>query len=301
MPEDEIPSVVEDECDTEPIHPDEKYLSHEKSPEHLRRDVRQYMGIEIPEETITHLERMTTEAVYGKRYDVWDVITDKNRWWVITNLLNFYSQSMFPSMDMCLTFHIGLMARMMGTDVEPDEVGQSLLKTGRKLDAASQALEQACEAEDFQAVGMKLREGLLTFIREFADAKIVPKGAEQPKVGDFIHWSEFIAEWVTPTKNLRSMRKLLKAFAKDLWQAVNSLTHTTSADGTEAAFCVAGSHHLIGQFANLIRSLEEEPTERCPKCDSMQLFREYRVDGDRGAYFVLCEKCGWERGPEETE
>lgn len=284
-----------DECVIDVIHADEKYLSQEKNPDYRRRDIRQYMGITAPDETVTHLEKVTSEVVYGNRYDVWDVHTDKGRWWVITNLTNLYSQSMFPSMDMCLTFHIGFMARMMGTDAQPDEIGDSILRVGRILRAASDSFERAEEVEDLQAVGVKLREGLLCFVREFAKPEIVPEGREQPKVGDFIHWIEAIVDWLTPNSNLGRIRLTLKAFARDTWQMINNLAHSTSADKTQADVCVQSAQHLLNQFATLIKALEHEPQERCPRCGSLRLFIEYRIgDIGRGQNITICEVCGWE-------
>ena len=38
-------------------------------------------------------EKVKQEVVLGEMYEIWDVITDKNRWWVITNLTNLYRVS----------------------------------------------------------------------------------------------------------------------------------------------------------------------------------------------------------------
>jgi hypothetical protein len=57
-------------------------------------------------------ERVKTEYVTGERYDAWDVHTDKQRWWVLTNLTNLYPQAQFQSLDYTLSFHIGLMHRL---------------------------------------------------------------------------------------------------------------------------------------------------------------------------------------------
>jgi hypothetical protein len=133
----------QDNCITEPIIPDERYLSTEKSPEHQRRHIRDYMASQAHDETITHLEKVTTEVVYGRRYDVWDVHTDKHRWWVVTLPTNLYSQQMFPSMDMCLTFHLGLSARLFGVDTEPDDVDQLMIRASRRMDTAVEALNHA--------------------------------------------------------------------------------------------------------------------------------------------------------------
>ncbi len=62
------------------------------------------------------LRMVKTEYVMGTAYEIWDVTTDKDRWWVITNLTNLYSQQHFPSLDYTLSFHIGLMMRLRSRD-----------------------------------------------------------------------------------------------------------------------------------------------------------------------------------------
>jgi hypothetical protein len=59
------------------------------------------------DETVQYVERIKAEYVSGQRFDAWDVHTDKQRRWVLTNLTNLYPQAQFPSLDYTLSFHIG--------------------------------------------------------------------------------------------------------------------------------------------------------------------------------------------------
>jgi hypothetical protein len=67
------------------------------------------------------------------------------------------------SMDVALSFHIGLWARTQGREgrklMNRDHRVRALL---RRLDVVNESLDRAKEVEDFQAVGMRLRELLLT-------------------------------------------------------------------------------------------------------------------------------------------
>jgi hypothetical protein len=290
-------AVDESECITEPIEPDEQYVSLKKSPEHERRHISEYMESQAPDETITHLEKVTTEAVYGRQYDVWDVHTDKHRWWVITMPTNLYSQDMFRSMDMCLTFHIGLASRLLGADEELDEVSRLLLRAMRRMDAAAEALDDAREIEDFQAVGMKLREALLALVRECADPAMVPSGVDEPKLADFIHWSEYIIDALADNANMDRTRSLLKSLAKDTWQVVNYLTHTTSADRTLAELTTRTVSFLLAQFGALLRANTDEEKERCGNCDSLNIYEDFRDGGESLVKYKVCAVCGSEMGP----
>jgi len=80
--------------------------------EHEQRHVREYIECEAPDEKVVHLEKVASERVFDRKHDVWDVHTDRARWWVITAPTNLYSQNDFPSLDYILSFHVGLMARV---------------------------------------------------------------------------------------------------------------------------------------------------------------------------------------------
>jgi hypothetical protein len=281
-----------DDCIVEPLIPDERYLSPKKSPEHERESIRAYMGSQASDETITHLEKIASEGVYGRHYDVWDVHTDKERWWVITLPTNLYSQAMFPSMDMCLTFHIGLSSRILGTEDEQDDTDRLIIKSSRRLSVAFETLETAREVEDFQAVGVKLREALLGLVRDLASPTIVPAGSEQPKLGDFIHWSEFIIDALTTEESLKRVRTGLKAAGKDTWQLANGLTHTTSADKTLAWLAAEEVAHVFGQWAALMRAATSEDKYRCPICDSLQVTKRTAIEGADEFEELLCASCG---------
>jgi len=81
--------------------------SPERDPD-SEQDIARYVEIEAPGETVQNVERIRKEVVLGETYEIWDVTTDKGRWWVITNLTNLYSQQHFPSLDYTISFHIGL-------------------------------------------------------------------------------------------------------------------------------------------------------------------------------------------------
>jgi hypothetical protein len=117
-------------------------------------------------ERVTYLEKVQTEHVFGAPYDCWNVRTDKERYWVITNPTNLYSQELFPSLDYTLSFHIGLMARVQSqrTGTKDDRVGDRLAAAFRRWEQAAEALDTSTESEDVQAVGMRCRECLIAFV-----------------------------------------------------------------------------------------------------------------------------------------
>lgn len=77
------------------------------SPE-AAREIQDYVEWQCRgEEKVLHVEKVASERVLGREHAVWDVHTDKERWWVVTNPTNLYSQTLMPSLDYTLSFHIG--------------------------------------------------------------------------------------------------------------------------------------------------------------------------------------------------
>src|SRR5947209_1163404 len=70
--------------------------------------IKDYMQTEAPDLTVTFLQKVYSENVLNVAHDVWDVHTNVDRWWVITEPTNLYAQAQFPNMDLALTFHVGL-------------------------------------------------------------------------------------------------------------------------------------------------------------------------------------------------
>lgn len=114
------------------------------------------------------------------------------------------------SLDYTLSFHIGLMARVMAKDRTSFANRDLFAAAWRKWEQAAVASDQADEPEEYQAVGLRCREALLAFVKEAASPELIPSGATAPKSGDFQAWAELlINQWVSGSsaKELRSYLK----------------------------------------------------------------------------------------------
>jgi hypothetical protein len=157
-------------------------------PEHERRDVIRYVELESNGEEVVRLEKIKTERLYGRTLDAWDVQTDKDRYWVITNPTNLYSQTHFPSLDYTLSFHVGLMERVHARQrpEASEEEADRLAVSWRRWTLAADALDRADEVEDFQAVGVRCRETLIALTNAVATPEMVPPGKDPPKGSAFV-------------------------------------------------------------------------------------------------------------------
>jgi len=249
------------------------------------------------DETVQHVELIKTEYVTGQRYDVWDVHTDKQRWWVLTNLTNLYPQKQFPSLDYTLSFHIGLMQRMLSrqnSDREPDLFDEIY----RRRDEVADLIVKAIEAEEFQAAAMRLRECLIALVVAVRRRVELPASDHQPKDADVTGWNDLLINHFCPGEPNKVLRQYLKATADRTWQLVNWLTHDRDANKTAAIIAHEGVTVLIGHFIGLaIRDLVDL-VKQCPHCSSRDVRSYYDAaiepDGD---YYQRCKACDWNDHP----
>jgi hypothetical protein len=165
-------------------------------------DVIRYMEREAQDLTVEFAQKVYSENVLNHRHDVWDVHTDKDRWWVITNPTNLYSQDQFPNMDYAVTFHVGLCIRIPRSE-KPNLGGlpiEPFAECYRGLSETSEALKHAEEASDYRAIGVRCRETLLAFAH--VGQLVVPWTAEvaSPKRSDFKAWSDHICDKILAGK-----------------------------------------------------------------------------------------------------
>jgi len=295
-------STLEGECVVPPALPkaELRKLLFRHSEEEAQQ-IKEYVEWQAHgQERVLHGEKVASERVFGRDYDVWDVHTDKERWWVITSPTNLYSQTLMPSLDYTLSFHIGLMARVAarrepaGSEAEQE----FLLVTNRKLVQAGEAFDQADEAEEFQSVGMRCRECLLAMVRELTDRSDLAREHDLPKSGDFPAWNERIANYIAPGNSVEYVRGYLKTTGERAWRLANWLTHAASATRGDAELALSATSHVISNYALAVLKRRAAAPKRCERCKSYKITVIWRPDlGPTGLYIPRCETCGAEKLP----
>jgi hypothetical protein len=203
-------------------------------------------------EEVVHVEKAGTELVGPARYDIWDVLSTDGRWWVITNPLRLYSQTDFKR-SVALHFHVGFMLRISyrpGADtlsIESDP-GRVLPDSWRLWEQALEAYDSCEEAENFQAVGGKLRECMVCLMSETATASELapaPDGAYQ--AADVGIWAGRLATVAAggPAPHLRSYLTRLSVV---IWEYINWLTNAETATRLDAELGVKEVYHFLGVF-----------------------------------------------------
>ncbi|MDO9452838.1 MAG: hypothetical protein Q7J29_08245 [Stagnimonas sp.] len=262
---------------------------------HSEHDIASYVEGQAREETVLHVERVKREVVLGDVYDIWDVTTDKDRWWVITNLTNLYSQKYFPSLDYTLSFHIGLMARMRSRSgsIDPNEP-TPFDEVIRRADQAEARLGAAVEVEDFQAVGMLLRESLISLVQALRRRVPLQEPIEKPKDADFVGWSELLMNELCAGGSNKELRQHLKNTAKESWQLANWLTHTRSATKTASSIAKNSCQNIIGHYIQILEGGRSDKIGTCPVCKSSDIRTHFDIAiPPDGSYYSSCGVCDW--------
>lgn len=266
---------------------------------HSEQDIANYVEGQARDEIVQHVERVKREVVLGDGYDIWDVTTDKDRWWVITNLTNLYSQKYFPSLDYTISFHIGLMARLRSRSnrIDPEEP-TPFDEVIRRADQAEDRHDAAVEVEDYQSVGMLLRESLISLVQALRRHVPLDDQIEKPKNADFVGWSELLMNELCPGGTNKELRQHLKNTAKEAWQLANWLTHTRSATRIASSIAKHSCQTIIGHYIQILEGSRSKSVGICPVCNSRDIRTHFdaviQPDGD---YFSSCGVCDWTDHP----
>jgi hypothetical protein len=274
-----------------------------RSSKHEQQMIVDYMASQRVDETIVHLEKIHVHRVGTTKYAIWNVQTDAERYWVITPPTNFYVQAMFPETDIALSFHIGLMHRVMARGGRLPRASETtrFAVVLRRMDQAIEALEEAEEAEDFQAVGIRCRECLIAFIKETSDIPELPAGTTPPKEADFKSWIELLINTIASGKSNERRRAYMKGVANETWELTNWLTHGANSTAYDASLVIDATDWLLWTIFMAIGRFEEDHPQRCLKCRSYNVISNSIVeDGNKVVAFQSCSVCGWESEHQEV-
>ena len=282
-----------------PVQPDEvRRYSVSRDPA-AEQDITNYVHMETDDETVKHVERVKTEYILGKTYEIWDVATNKNRWWVITNPTNLYSQKQFPSLDYMISLHVGLTMRIQSRPEGPNISDPNQFdEVFRRQEQAKDRFDRAIEAEEYQAVGMQLRECLISLIAVLRQRIELPANVEKPQDANFIGWTNTLMDHLCSGKRNKELRKYMKVTSEKTWQLVNWLTHARNANKTASFVAIDGCDMVVGHYIQLLHMEQTDRTNTCPQCSSRNIRSHFDISIEPdGAYYDTCGVCDWSSHP----
>jgi hypothetical protein len=261
-----------------------------------------YMASQAPDLTVEFAQKVYVENVLDHRHDVWDVHTNVDRWWVITNPTNLYSQAQFPNMDLAVTFHVGLCLRIPRS--EKPKLGdlpiEPFAQCYRYLSEASDAVTQAQEVADYQAIGVRCREALLAFVD--AAQTVLPWVSEKdrPKRADFKAWVDHICNVSLAGPSQKDRRHLFKTLLDSAWGFSNWLTHTKSSKWHDAEAASSVTENAVALCISAVIQHIRGVPDACPACGSHRLSPERAFDPnqpDDEWERPTCTRCDWTGEP----
>jgi hypothetical protein len=261
--------------------------------ENEKRRVREYVNSQSPpQDQVTFLQKVGARKVGGITHHLFDVRTESGRWWVIGDpMMNLYSQGDFQSIDVALTFHIGLCV-VLAERTRKESGGAErrlLVGTWRRFESAVDAFNDAHEAEAFQAVGIVCRETLLTLVREESKSFALAAGEERPKRDAFKAWSAILLKSI-PHDEIRSY---MTTVANKTWDLVVWLQHCADATQADAEIALDATRNFITSYATIRLAADRGLPEKCPRCGSYVL-EDASHEGDSGWVTAKqCVACGW--------
>jgi len=262
----------------------------------------EYMNWQAPDLTVEFVQKIYAENVLDHQHVVWDVHTNVDRWWVITNPTNLYSQAQFPNMDLAVTFHVGLCLRVPRSEkqnfaampIEP------FAECFRLLSEATDAFYHAQEVADYQAIGVRCREALLAYTNAVQIALPWTSSEAIPKKASFKEWIAHMGVVTMGGSSSEVRRHFIKTLLYESWDFANWLTHAKASRWFDADAALSITEHSIGLASSLvIRYLRGVP-EVCPVCGSNQLSRQRSFDPDsieNEWERPTCAKCDWTGEP----
>lgn len=266
--------------------------------EQEEREVRQYVESQTsdPDDHVRLVQHVGRRRIAGHTHDLYDVwMGGGDRWWVITGFTNLYSQSEFNDIDHAFTYHLGICALLSErTRTSADEESMEVVgRPWRRFVRAVDAMSEAEEAEDFQAVGIRCREALLALAREHALAPWLGELAESPKAGDFKNWASVHSIALSSGR----VRSFLSDTASRVWDLTVWLQHFSDATELDAEMVLEATAHFLRMFALAVRRFEAGSSARCPACESYRLAQDGDVEERDGAPGYasndVCLACGW--------
>lgn len=172
----------------------------------------------------------------------------------------------------------------------------------RRGEQASVKHDTAVEAEDCQAVGMLLRESLISLVSALRRRTEISNDVDRPQDSNFIGWIEVLMNQLCSGGTNKELRRHLKNIAKETCQLVNWLNHDRNANKTASSIAIHSCQTVVGHFIQILQRDRTDKTEECPICRSRNVRTHFDInippDGD---YYISCGVCEWTNHPEAHE
>ena len=166
----------------------------------------------------------------------------------------------------------------------------------RKLRLAQRQLTRATTAEEYQQIGILIRDSWIEFTKKLLSPSLVPAGITPPGPADVKGMLSYVfTQWPNCSEKLRKSCENLLALSIEIY-------HRTSIDKVSTVWCLINTAMAMALLLELDSQSNQFASRRyytCPNCGSLNLSvtkdREVDYDGP-GPEFEnwQCNDCDWQ-------
>jgi len=167
----------------------------------------------------------------------------------------------------------------------------------RKLRLAQRQLRKATSVEEYQQIGILIRDSWIEFTRKLFSLSLVPAGTTPPGPADVEGMLSYtFKQWPNCSQKLKKQCEILLSLT-------NEIQHRTSIDEISIEWCVANTALVMALLLELdsqANQLASRRYYRCPICGSLRLsvIKDTEVDPIDGPMYDYeqweCQDCDWE-------
>lgn len=256
-------------------------------------------------EKIKYIQVEQTFQDLGVEINVWNVKAENSAWWVVEGEnapMNLYSQDAnYFSADEAYSFHMGITQRLQAQHHREfkhviDEIPLDIDRVksiSRRLNIASQDLNDISGSEDIQSIGLTCRESLIELATVLANDNPNLLKDNNLKAADFKGIAKAVVAIYAQGKSNSKLRKRCRTMAEMAWDQSSEIVHSPNKNIPDAKICLLFTCSMVSIFQNLyLKYLGFDSEPKCPECKSMD-FDLLSTDQD-SIIIRHCNTCGYE-------
>ena len=256
-------------------------------------------------EKIKYIQVEQTFQDLGAEVNVWNVKAENSAWWVVEGEnvpMNLYSQDAnYFSADEAYSFHMGITHRLQARHHKEfkhviDEIPLDIDRVksiSRRLNAASQDLNNITGPEDIQSIGLTCRESLIELATVLANDNPNLLKGNNLKAADFKGIAIAVIDIYAPGRRNSKLRKRCRTIAEIAWDQSSEIVHSPNKNIPDAKICLLFTCSVVSIFENLFfKYLGFDSEPKCAECKSLDIDL---LSTDQGSIIIMhCNTCGHE-------
>ena len=164
----------------------------------------------------------------------------------------------------------------------------------RKLSVAISQLEQAKSVEEYQQIGILIRDTLIEFGQSIYNKNMLVEGSAVPSNTDAKRMIEYALDYYSVNhKDLSDFVKTCYSYAVAIQHDPNVKKESVVQALSMTSLCIA----LINEAITQSGLYKKRPYYKCPNCGSLDLTVTEHWEVDIDAAFkmdkLVCSECGW--------